>query len=146
MSAANHIRRLYSAVNVHDLAMIEAFGCEESEWLDVPFDYLATGPRAIVNPWAAWLGYFPDTDCRPYSIVEMNDTVVAQGVTFATHRGAFDSPAGRIEPTGRKIETRFCDVYRLRGDKIIRADSYFDFYTMLGQLAPEWLPKVGRPT
>ncbi|QOG07385.1 ester cyclase [Aureimonas sp. OT7] len=142
MSPEDHIRRLYAAVNAGDLATIEAFGCEASEWLDVPFDYLATGTRAIVDPWAAWLGYFPDTDCQPYSIVGMGDTVVAQGITVATHRGAFDSPAGRLEPTGRRIETRFCDVYRLQGDKIIRADSYFDFYTLLGQLAPELLPKV----
>jgi ketosteroid isomerase-like protein len=139
VTAADHIRRLYDAVNAKDLATIEAFGCEESEWLDVPFDYLATGPRAIIDPWAAWFGYFPDSHSGPVNISALGDTVVAQGITHATHRGGFDSPAGHLEPSGRAIEVRFCDVYRLRGDKIIRADSYFDFYSLLRQVAPERL-------
>ncbi|MDX3899316.1 MAG: ester cyclase [Sphingobium sp.] len=142
MSAQSHIRQLYDAVNAKDLAVIEAFGCDESEWLDVPFDYLATGPRAIVEPWIAWFSYFPDANSVPYSLVELGDTVVAQGIGRGTHQGAFDSPAGRIEPSGRSIEIRFCDVYRLRGDKIIRADSYFDFYTLLAQLASDLLPAI----
>ena len=28
----------------------------------------------------------------------------------------------------------FCDGYDLRGDKILRADSYFDFYGLVNQL------------
>ncbi|ADG11420.1 hypothetical protein B7G68_15260 [Caulobacter segnis] len=139
MTSAEHIRRLYDAVNAKDLATIAAFGCEESEWLDVPFDYLATGARAIIDPWAAWFGYFPDSYSDPVHITALGDTVVAQGLTKATHKGAFPSPAGRLDPTGRTIEVRFCDVYRLRGDKIIRADSYFDFYSLLRQIAPERL-------
>lgn len=37
----------------------------------------------------------------------------------------------------------FCDVYELRGDKILRADSSFDFYCLVKQLiaAP---PRVGK--
>ena len=35
------------------------------------------------------------------------------------------------------MEVSFCDVYRLQDGKIIRADSYFDFYALLRQLAPE---------
>lgn len=35
------------------------------------------------------------------------------------------------------MQVSFCDVYRLENGKIIRADSYFDFYGLLQQLAPE---------
>lgn len=140
MSAERHIRRLYDAVNAKDLATITAFGYAESEWLDVPFDYLATGERAIIDPWTAWFGYFPDATCELRSLVGMGDHVVAQGISRGTHQGGFDSPAGRLEPTGRTMELNFCDVYRLVGDKILRADSYFDFYGLLGKLAPETLP------
>jgi predicted ester cyclase len=63
--------------------------------------------------------------------------VVAQGIGRGTHRGVFNSPAGPLPPTGRRMEVQFCDVYRLEHGKIIRADSYFDFYGLLRQLAPE---------
>lgn len=49
----------------------------------------------------------------------------------------FDSPAGRLEPTGRSMEVQFCDVYRLADGKIARADSYFDFYGLLQCLRPD---------
>ena len=142
MTPEQHVRRLYEAVNAKDFTTLASYGCAESEWFDVPFDYLATGERAIVDPWAAWFGYFPDSTTEVRSLVASGDHVVAQGVTHGTHRGAFDSPAGRLEPTGRAMEVRFCDVYRLRGDKIVRADSYFDFYALLGRLAPERLPAI----
>jgi ketosteroid isomerase-like protein len=64
----------------------------------------------------------------------MGDHVVAQGIGRGTHRGVFNSPAGVLQPTGRTMAVGFCDVYELRGDKILRADSYFDFYGLLNQL------------
>ncbi|MBC7769377.1 MAG: ester cyclase [Phycisphaerales bacterium] len=146
MTSEQQIRRLYDAVNAKDLTTLQSYGCAESEWYDVPFDYLATGERAIIDPWSAWFGYFPDATCEVRSLVAMGDHVVAQGIGRGTHRGAFDSPAGRLEPTGRAMETHFCDVYRLRGDKIVRADSYFDFYSLLSKLAPELLPAAPPTT
>lgn len=35
------------------------------------------------------------------------------------------------------MEVSFCDIYRLENGEIIRADSYFDFYRLLRQLASE---------
>jgi limonene-1,2-epoxide hydrolase len=34
------------------------------------------------------------------------------------------------------MEVRLCDIYRIEAGKIMRADSYFDFYGLLNQLAP----------
>ncbi len=70
----------------------------------------------------------------------MGDHVVAQGIGRGTQRGVFHSPAGAIEPSGRTMEVRFCDVYRLKDGKIARADSYFDFYGLLRHLAPARMP------
>ncbi len=40
---AELIRKLYKAVSRKDIETIQAYGCEESEWLDVPFDFPAVG-------------------------------------------------------------------------------------------------------
>ena len=131
---ASIIRRLYDAVNRKDVEYIAALGSSTSEWLDVPFDLTSTGPSAIVGPWQSWFNIFPDATCEVQSLNALGEVVVAQGIGRGTHRGVFPSPAG--EPTGRRMEVRFCDVYRLEDGKIARADSYFDFYGLLRQLAP----------
>lgn len=128
------IRRLYEAVNNKNLEVIESYGSPDSEWLDVPFDYTATGQRAIIDPWKAWFDIFPDATCEVRSIAVMGEYVVAQGTGRGTHRGQFNSPAGILPPTGRTMAVSFCDVYRLRDGKILRADSYFDFYGLWKQL------------
>ena len=139
---ASLIRKLYDAVNRKDLKTIANFGAPSSEWLDVPFNFTSKGPSAIIDPWKSWFGIFPDAACEVRSLVALGDHVVAQGTGRGTHLGVFKSPAGDLQPTGRRIEVNFCDVYRLEDGKIIRADSYFDFYGLLKQLAPERVQAV----
>ncbi|MCR5868515.1 MAG: nuclear transport factor 2 family protein [Aquincola tertiaricarbonis] len=133
----DRIRALYEAVNTKDLETIAGFGAAESEWLDVPFNYLATGVNAIIDPWKSWFNIFPDATCEVRSLTALGDHVVAQGIGRGTHKGVFHSPAGTIEPTGRKMQVNFCDVYQLKDGKIVRADSYFDFYGLHKLLVQE---------
>lgn len=128
------IRRLYDAVNRKDLDVIASYGASFSEWLDVPFDYTTRGERAIIDPWKSWFDIFPDATCEVRSLVALGNHVVAQGVGRGTHQGVFNSPAGVLPASGKTMAVNFCDVYELRGDKILRADSYFDFYGLVNQL------------
>jgi predicted ester cyclase len=128
------IRALYDAVNSKDLAVIESYGANDSEWLDVPFKFTSKGKRAIIDPWKSWFDIFPDATCEVRSVVGLGDHVVAQGTGRGTHRGLFKSPAGELPPTGRKMAVSFCDVYQMQNGRILRADSYFDFYDLLAQL------------
>ena len=137
------IRRLYDAVNRKDLNVIAAYGASFSEWLDVPFEYTTRGERAIIDPWKSWFDIFPDATCEIRSLAAMGDHVVVQGIGRGTHRGVFQSPAGVLQPSGKAMAVAFCDVYQLRGDKILRADSYFDFYGLVNQLVSEPL-RVNR--
>jgi ketosteroid isomerase-like protein len=131
------IRKLYDAVNRKDLATIASYGSAESEWLDVPFNYTSRGVNAIIDPWKSWFDIFPDATCEVQRLTALGDHVVAQGIGRGMHRGVFSSPAGVLPPTGRSMQVQFCDVYQLRDGKIIRADSYFDFYGLLQQLRAE---------
>lgn len=137
MSNEARIRELYDAVNRKDLEIIAGFGTAQSEWLDVPFDFTSRGERAIIDPWKSWFEIFPDATCEVQQLNAMGEYVIARGIGRGTHLGVFRSPAGVLEPTGRPMRTNFCDVYRLRDGKIIRADSYFDFYGVLRQLRPD---------
>jgi predicted ester cyclase len=135
------ITGLYEAVNEKNLDYIRNLGAEKSEWREVPFDMTFTGANAIVDPWAAWFDIFPDATCEVQDLVAFEDHVIARGIGRGTHKGVFKSPAGPLEPSGVAMTTNFCDVYKLENGKIIRADSYFDFYGVLVQLAPQ---KAGK--
>ena len=138
------IRRLYDAVNRKDLGVIAAYGAPFSEWLDVPFDHTTKGEHAIIEPWKSWFDVFPDAACEVRSLTAMDNHVVTQGIGRGTHRGVFNSPAGVLQPSGKIMAVAFCDVYELRGDKILRADSYFDFYGLVNQLVDQPLRAAGR--
>jgi len=131
------IQGLYEAVNGKNLEYLKSLGAANSEWLDVPFDFTTTGKNAIIDPWKSWFDIFPDATCEVRSLVGFGDTVIAQGYGRGTHKGVFNSPAGVLEPSNVKMQISFCDVYQLENGKIKRADSYFDFYGLLKQLAPE---------
>jgi ketosteroid isomerase-like protein len=124
-------------VNAKDLDTIAGFGAEDSEWLDVPFNFTSKGVNAIIDPWKSWFTIFPDATCEVRSLVGMGDYVVAQGIGRGTQNGVFNSPAGVLQPSGRPMQVNFCDVYQVRDGKIVRADSYFDFHGLLQQLLPE---------
>lgn len=136
---ADIIRDLYEAVNKKDLEYIKNLGTPVSEWREVPFNLTLTGADAIIDPWVAWFKIFPDATCEVQKLTALGEYVIAQGIGRGTHKGTFDSPAGSLEPTGAAMETNFCDVYKLDNGKIIRADSYFDFFGVLKQLAPQKL-------
>jgi len=110
----------------------------------VPFDYTTKGERAIVDPWKGWFDIFPDATCEVRSVAALGNHAVVQGIGRGTHRGVFNSPAGVLQPTGKTMAVAFCDVYELRGDKILRADSYFDFYGLLNQLVDQPLRATGQ--
>jgi len=128
------IQKLYEAVNEKNLDYIKSLGTAKSEWLDVPFNYTAKGADAIINPWKSWFEIFPDATCEVRSLVSMGEYVIAQGIGRGTQKGVFQSPAGLLKPSDKPMAINFCDVYRLKDGKIIRADSYFDFYSLLKQL------------
>lgn len=133
-SNAEIIKGLYNAVNTKDLDYIRNLGADFSEWLDVPFDYTTRGESAIIDPWVSWFGIFPDATCEVRSLVAFGDYVIAQGIGCGTHKGVFNSPAGPIQPGNVSMQVHFCDVYKMKEGKIERADSYFDFYSLLRQL------------
>lgn len=131
------VRGVYEAFNRKDFETLKNLGTSSSEWLEVPFDQTLKGDTAVADAWKSWAEIFPDGMTEIRNLISSGDSVVVEGVGRGTHQGVFRSPAGDLQPSGRKVNVNFCEVYKLNNGKIIRAASYFDFYTMLRQLAPE---------
>jgi ketosteroid isomerase-like protein len=88
-----------------------------------------------------WVDAFSDAETEIVNLHGEDDFAVVEFVARGTHDGPLASPGGEIPSTGRRIETRFCEVYEIQDGKLVRGRIYFDLATIMGQLglmpAPE---------
>ncbi|WP_082649238.1 ester cyclase [Ruegeria atlantica] len=51
-----------------------------------------------------------------------------------THTGPLESSLGSFEPTGRRQETRYCSVMRVKDGKVVEGRDYYDAASIVQQL------------
>ncbi len=128
-------RAVYDAFNDHEPERAGALAAEDMEITDVPSGRTMLGPEGFVDSMRVWIRACPDANVE---IVEMiageGDAVTVEFVGRGTHEGPMFSPGGDIPPTGRSLEMRYCEVFRMRDGKIASARLYYDAATLLGQM------------
>jgi predicted ester cyclase len=77
---------------------------------------------------------FPDVKHEVLQVVEAGDRIAFVSRFGGTHRGTVFFPEGPLEPTGRTVSVRACDVVTFRGDKIAHWNAFFDLAGMANQL------------
>ena len=77
---------------------------------------------------------FPDSGIEITNLFATEDQAVVEFIGRGTNTGPLHMPTGDVPPTGRTIEMRFCDVYRIRNGKIVNYRSYYDALGFLQQL------------
>jgi len=81
-----------------------------------------------------WATAMPDSKVEVLNVVATDTYTVAECVGRGTHKGPLTGPTGTIQPTGKKIELHFCEVYKFENGKITEDRVYFDAATMLRQM------------
>jgi ketosteroid isomerase-like protein len=93
------------------------------------------GRNRIAEYWRPFIEAFPDGHYEVLRKHEAGDCAIDEGWLVATHNGPFRLPDGEvIEPTGRPVRMRSCDIATVVGDKIREHHMYFDQMEFLGQL------------
>ena len=77
---------------------------------------------------------FPDVHRELYRINVMGDVVAIELAIQGTFRGAMETPAGVIQPTGAKVNIPCADFFYMRNGKIARFDCYPALNIMLKQM------------
>jgi hypothetical protein len=67
---------------------------------------------------------FPDVHRELHRVNVMGDVVAIELSIQATFRGAMETPAGVIQPTGAKVNIPCADFFYMRNGKIERFDCY----------------------
>jgi hypothetical protein len=90
--------------------------------------------RAWLAPW--WAGFPTERRHELTRVVELDDTVYAEGVFHGVNGGAMETPEGILPATGRPLAMRFAIV--VDGDVVAghatAVHLYFDQLGFLGQL------------
>lgn len=103
------------------------------------YDEVATGREIegvddVISAWRGWAKAFPDSRATFGKTLVDGDTVVLCLRWRGTHFGPLSLPSGEILPTGRTIDFRACQLFRVDGDKVREMTHYFDLLTMLSQI------------
>ena len=82
----------------------------------------------------AFKAAFPDSHMVVDSAVESGSEMVVLGHYRGTHTGDLVSPGGTIPASGKDLNLRFMDYFKVEGGKIVDHQVVFDQMEMLGQL------------
>jgi steroid delta-isomerase-like uncharacterized protein len=106
---------------------------------DAVYDEVATsrrleGTNTILPIWKEWAAAFPDSRATFEHETATDDTVTLELRWRGTHKGPLNLPSGNVDPTGKTIDLRACQVIELAKGKARSIRHYFDMATMLRQL------------
>src|SRR5574341_655621 len=121
---ARMVRTTYDAYNDRKFDVAVALASEDSEWLNVPLGLALRGKEGYRQFLQGWATAFPDSRTEVTYTVADEEGVVVEFRGRGTHTGPLASPAGNIPATGRSVDISFCQVFRLKGGKIVSSHLY----------------------
>jgi len=133
------VQALYDLYNHHQsdpewLNSSLTFFAEDCEVIDVPSGMTSRGPDGYKQVILFFEEGFPGSSIDITNLFATEDQAVVEFTGRGTNTGPLHMPTGDIPPTGRAVELRFCDVYRIRDGKIVSYRSYYDALGCLQQL------------
>lgn len=129
------VRELYRAIERRDMGGIERLG-GEAPFENVSFEETTT----LLEDSKAITQAFPDLRIEVENLVEQGNVVMVEGIGRGTHQGMLQTPKGSIQPTGRRAEVRFVDVYQVSDGRIRAGRFYVDALGLFRQLGVDELP------
>lgn len=133
------VRHEFDLLNAHRtdtewLDKIVAPLSEDFVLVDVPTGTTSSGCDALRNFCLFFVDAFPGSSTEITNMVATEDQAVVEFIGRGTNTSPLHMPTGDVPPTGRAVELRFCDVYRIEHGKIVSYRSYYDALGFMQQL------------
>jgi predicted ester cyclase len=130
---AKVIERSIELWNAHDRASSTEL-VDGNAQIAAPGGMRVSGKRGWEQLYDTWTNAFPDNRIEN-ALIFGGEGHAAQAARFiGTQTGTLQAPGGDIPATGRKVDIRYCVVYRLENGLVTSLDLYFDQMDLLNQL------------
>lgn len=135
--------RFTAAMDTQDRDMLARSFADEAV-IFTPDEGEITGRDKITDYLLHFWEAFPDIKYEYTAKHEAGDVAIDEGYVVATNTGPIRMPSGEtLQPTGKKIRIRSCDIAEVEGGQIKSHHFYFDQLEFMGQLGllPESLTR-----
>ena len=127
-------RKIYDAWNARDFDFGPEHTTDDAVIEMMGAGHTFKGPDGSRQFAQAWAAAVPDGRVTIDRLIDGGERVVVEFTGRGTHTGPMVTPNGTIEPTGRSLELKFCDVLEFRDGRIVGQHSYLDSASMLAQM------------
>lgn len=137
MSAADNAalaRRIYEAFNEDDFDFVLDNATEDVELMMASLGQTLRGREGFEQMMRGWKGAFPDMKIEATNQVADDDGVAVEFIARGTHTGTLIGPAGEIPATGRSVELKVVEVWKVRDGKVASLHNYQDSTSLMQQL------------
>lgn len=93
-----------------------------------------TGPDGYRMDYARRRTAFPDGEMKVTNVIVDGEKAVVEFVNRGTHTGPLESSPGTFAPSGKRQETRYCSVIRVKDGQVVEGRDYYDAATIARQL------------
>ena len=149
LTAQDHatiVRSHYDAFNSRDVAKSLPLVTNDVKWTNIPFNTVFTGPKGYREALDMWTIAMPDCKVEIVNVIAGDEWTVAECIGRGTHTGPLAGPAGTIAATQKKVEMKFCELFRIKDGQIAEGRAYFDAATLLRQVGVLPMPTLVSST
>jgi predicted ester cyclase len=128
------VESMVDGLNDHTIDGIEAFFAPDFRWMGNAGCGTKSGVREFQDNWQRpFQAAFSDKVCIDEARIVQGEWMAAFGRQEATHSGEFMG----IAPTGKRVEIRYMDFWKVQGGKIVDNWVNVDFAHVLQQLGKD---------
>lgn len=128
------VESMVDGLNDHTIDGIEAFFARDFRWLGNAGCGTKRGVREFQDNWQRpFQAAFSDKVCIDEARIVQGEWMAAFGRQEATHSGEFMG----IAPTGKRVEIRYMDFWKVQGGKIVDNWVNVDFAHVMQQLGKD---------
>jgi steroid delta-isomerase-like uncharacterized protein len=134
VSSSDLARAIYDAFNRNDIEGVIGASSPDVTVEFVAWGQKATGHDGLRAFLSTWKKMAPDSTVEVLTQFSGDDGVVNECVFRGTNTGTLSTPEGEVDPTGRAIAVRFCEIFRITDGNLVSLTNYADTATLLVQL------------
>jgi steroid delta-isomerase-like uncharacterized protein len=137
MTTSERLAALFvEMTNTHNPDLVDQFLAEDYVNHN---DFVADGPEANRQFWSGFFAAVPDVTVTMEDLIVAGDRVVGRFTYHGTHTGALMG----IPASGKPIEMRSIDIWRVRDGKFVEHWDQLNLMQMFQQIGA--LPPLGAP-